>query len=223
MQKLTRSLLSLTAASMLLFTTACGDESMTGPDGDSLGGALGGLLGGDEGGEAVGGASDAEGGSDAAAQPSNANADRFAEFLEPGDTYFGPAGELADIDTALSGKDAAGSRYGGPDDQVGVLVFIRDKKGFMKVVNLQNKRRYNVVDTDGNLFSTPTDTLGGRDFVSIYIHDILSLTEFTFDRHFPGGGAPKCNQYIASFKGSVESGEYVADATSTQGSCRVDV
>lgn len=144
----------------------------------------------------------------------------FSEFLKPGDTYFGPLGADAQIDSGVSGNDAAGSRYGGPGDVVGVLVVVRNARGYMEVVNLENKRRFPVVSPDGTNFSVPTDTLGGKPFASIFVLEIPSLTKFSFDHRFPGA-SPKCNRYNVTYAGTTVSGKYTATKEGETGACRV--
>lgn len=159
--------------------------------------------------------------SNSASSSSTSGDNIFAEFLKPGDTYFGPLGADAQVDSGVTGNDAAGSRYGGPDDQVGVLIVVRNARGYMEVVNLKNKRRFPVVNsTDGSNFSVPTDTLGGKPFVSIYVLDIPTLTEFSFDRRFPGA-TPKCNRYDVTYSGTAVSGKYTATKQGETGTCRV--
>ncbi|MGV3526164.1 MAG: hypothetical protein ACO1RX_18235 [Candidatus Sericytochromatia bacterium] len=143
---------------------------------------------------------------------------KFSEFLKAGDTYFGPAGTDADIDSGVSGNAAAGSRYGGPGDAVGVMVVVRNSRGFMEVVNLQNKNRFDVLDINGDPFDVPADTLGGKPFPSLFVIDIPSLTTFTFDHRISPNPAV-CNNYTATFTGTVSDGHYVARRTA-QGACR---
>ncbi len=144
-------------------------------------------------------------------------ANPLAEFVKSGDTYFGPTGANTNLDVSLSGNDAAGSRYGGPDDVVGVLVVVRNNKGYMEVVNLENKNRFPVVyASTGEAFSVPADTLGGKPFPSLFVGEIASLTEFKFD-HRVAPNPEKCNQYTATYN---SNGKYLAKVTSSQGACR---
>lgn len=144
----------------------------------------------------------------------------FAEFLEAGDTYFGPLGADANVNSGLKGNAAAGSRFGGPDDVVGVLVVVRNSRGYMEVVNLENKRRYPVVhNTNGEDFSVPTDTLNSKPFPSLFVIKIASLTEFSFD-HRVSPNPAKCNRYEAKFSGTAASGKYIATKQGETGSCR---
>ena len=146
---------------------------------------------------------------------------KFQDFLKPGDTYFGPVGENAHIDSGLTGNDAAGSRYGGPNDAVGVLIVVRNARGYMEVVNLNNGRRFPVVhSTDGSPFSVETATLGGKPFPSLFVLEIPSLTEFSFDHRFPGA-TPKCNRYNVTYKGTATAGTNTATKQGETGACRV--
>ena len=147
----------------------------------------------------------------------------LASFVKSGDTYFGPTGDKANLDVSLSGNDAAGSRFGGPDDAVGVLVVVRNSKGYMEVVNLENENRFPVIfASTSEPFSVPADTLGGKPFPSLFVGEISSLTEFKFD-HRIAPNPEKCNQYTATYNGAAVSsgnGKYLAKVTSSQGACR---
>lgn len=171
---------------------------------------------------AVGSASEEEPANDVAtSNPGTGNP--LSAFVEAGDTYFGPAGSDTNLDVSLSGNAAAGSRYGGPDDVVGVLVVVRNSRGYMEVVNLDNKNRFPVVfESTGEAFSVPADTLGGKPFPSLFVGEISSLTEFKFD-HRIAPNPEKCNQYTATYNGAAVSsgnGKYLAKVTSSQGACR---
>ncbi len=154
------------------------------------------------------------------ASANNPGGNKFAEFIKSGDTYFGPEGNNANLDVNLSGNAAAGSRFGGPDDAVGVLVVVRNNRGFMEVVNLENKNRFPVVfASNREPFSVAADTLGGKPFPSIFVGEISSLTQFKFD-HRVSPSTGRCTEYTASFSGTVSDGLYLATVTDTDTGCR---
>ncbi len=137
----------------------------------------------------------------------------FSEFVKSGDTFFGPEGAKAELGSDLSGNAAAGSRFGGPDNVVGVMVVVRNAKGYMEVVNLDNKKRFPVVyDSTSEAFNVPTDTLGGKAFASLFVGEIASLTEFKFD-HRTSPSPEKCNRYTATYQNTSGGGEYRAAKT----------
>jgi len=217
MKKITKQLLALSMGFSLLLT-GCGEA-----DG-ILGGALGtdgtptvdGQLGGGEttgSGTATGGSGTGTGTATGSGSTGN---NRFAEFIKPGDTYFGPLGDSASVTSGLTGNDSAGSRFGGPDNSVGVLIVVRNARGYMEVVNLSNKSRYPVVhSTDGSNFSVPADTLGGRPFPSLFVIKIDSLSAFSFD-HRVSPSPVQCNRYEARF----DNTKYIATKQGETGACR---
>lgn len=213
--------LLMAGLSLTLVLASCGEEAMNGLDDTSL--PANGNTSTDTNtntSTATGSASTSTG-TASSSNPGAANP--LAEFVKSGDTYFGPTGANTNLDVSLSGNDAAGSRYGGPDDAVGVLVVVRNNKGYMEVVNLENKNRFPVVyASTGEAFNVPADTLGGKPFPSLFVGEIASLTEFKFD-HRVAPNPEKCNQYTATYNGAAVSsgnGKYLAKVTSSQGACR---
>lgn len=140
----------------------------------------------------------------------------FSEFLGYQEAYFGPSEGYASLLSGLSGNDAAGSRFGGPDNAVGILVTHRDRQGYISVVNLQNKRSFDVYRDNGSLFTIPADTLGGRPFPSLFVTSIPSLTQFSFE-HRTSPNPAKCSYYTATYSGTATAGSYQATLTGSGG------
>lgn len=140
----------------------------------------------------------------------------FNEFLGYQEAYFGPSDGYASMLSGLSGNDAAGSRFGGPDNAVGILVTHRDRVGYITVVNLKNKRSFEVYRDNGSLFTVPADTLNGRPFPSLFVTSIPSLTQFSFE-HRTSPNPPKCSYYTATYAGTATEGSYTATLTGSGG------
>lgn len=142
----------------------------------------------------------------------------FDPFIYPPEVYFGPSEGAANLVSGLTGNDAAGSRFGGPNDVVGAMVYTVDSTAYMKVVNLNNQNEYNLVRADGSAFSVPVDILNSRPFASLFVVSIPSLTQIVFE-HRTKPSPPTCTRYQADFQGTVDDGSYVAKVISTGSSC----
>lgn len=146
------------------------------------------------------------------------NAD-FSEFLGPEEYYFGPSGQTTNLLAGLTGNDAAGTRVGGPNNVVGVMVSYSEGLAYMTVVNLQNKRTYPVFRSNDETFAIVPDTLNGKPFPSLFITAIPSLTQFTFE-HRTSPNPPRCTYYTATYLDNNTPSRPIYEAKPTgNGSC----